>query len=363
MTTLTPDTLAHYLEEMESGRMTIQECLAAHPAQAAEIRQLLAVVFSIPAAPSVTPATEFRQQARRELLQAISQQSNSVTSSGLARLKEQLGQLFPVRRIASMPALIIALALALASAGGGTAYASQDALPGDALYQVKTTMEGIQVAMAASDEGKAQVHLDLAAKRLGEAEKAAQKGRPDALQASAASATQQMEDAKRQIDAASASGRDLKEVSAKLQANLERLQGTLASVIDKAPAQAKRGLTNAAEHATTGLQNAISQLDPQGDKSVRPSDLPAGKPEGAGVPTDTPTGKPEGVGPANVPAGKPDGVGRPSPEGQGTAQGQQPAQAGQSGPPVQTTRPSQAASPNQPAEQTHPTPPAAPGPR
>lgn len=183
-----------------------------------------------------------------------------------------------------MPVLIIALVIAFASAGG-TAYASQGAHPGDALYQVKTTIEGIQVAVAGSDEAKAQVHLDLAAKRLQEAEKATQEGREDALQASAEAATQQMEDAQQKIDAAGASGKDLKEVAAKLQAHLERLQANLARVIDKAPPQARPGLTNAAAHATTGLQNAISHLDQNAERSGgRPADVPTGKTEGAGRP-------------------------------------------------------------------------------
>ena len=231
MSRLTPETLAYCIEEIESGRKTVSGCLATYPAEAAELREIFAIAFSIGLSPHVAPAADFRWRGRRELLEAISSPKNLVTTRGLPRLKWQLPKIFPTRRILSMPAIVIALVIALVSGGGGAAYASQDTLPGDALYQVKTTLEGLQLAVAGSDEAKAQVHLELAAKRLEEAQKAAQKGREDALQASAAAATQQMEAAQQNITTAAVSGKDLKEVSAKLAENLERLQTTLAAVI------------------------------------------------------------------------------------------------------------------------------------
>ncbi|MBI2906954.1 MAG: hypothetical protein HYX92_04795 [Chloroflexi bacterium] len=53
--------------------------------------------------------------------------------------------------------LIAALVAALTTATGGVAvYASQDTLPSEALYQVKTAVEELQLALALSDEAKAQ---------------------------------------------------------------------------------------------------------------------------------------------------------------------------------------------------------------
>jgi len=52
-----------------------------------------------------------------------------------------------------MPALIVAIVIALTTAAGsGAVYASQDAIPGESLYPVKTTFEALQLALASDDE-------------------------------------------------------------------------------------------------------------------------------------------------------------------------------------------------------------------
>ena len=47
--------------------------------------------------------------------------------------------------------------------------ASADALPGDALYTVKTTAEDVQLALSPNDLHSAELHLTFADRRLGEA--------------------------------------------------------------------------------------------------------------------------------------------------------------------------------------------------
>jgi hypothetical protein len=61
---------------------------------------------------------------------------------------------------------------------GGVAAASQSALPGDPLYQVKRGLEWVQVTTAGSDEARGNVLLDQATERLAEAERLAI-SRPD----------------------------------------------------------------------------------------------------------------------------------------------------------------------------------------
>jgi hypothetical protein len=49
---------------------------------------------------------------------------------------------------------------------GGTAYASADARPGDALFQVRKATEKLQLAVTASSESKADLHTKIAEDRL-----------------------------------------------------------------------------------------------------------------------------------------------------------------------------------------------------
>lgn len=71
-----------------------------------------------------------------------------------------------------IPLLILPLLLG----GGVVAYKVSDtSLPGDSLYNVKTIGESIKVALT-PESGRSEVYLDLANKRLEEAEKMAEKG-------------------------------------------------------------------------------------------------------------------------------------------------------------------------------------------
>jgi hypothetical protein len=76
----------------------------------------------------------------------------------------------------------LAAALALVFIfGSGISYASESALPGDALYSVKTRVnEPIKVALASGAEAKANVQMELAERRIDEAATLASENRLDA---------------------------------------------------------------------------------------------------------------------------------------------------------------------------------------
>lgn len=75
-----------------------------------------------------------------------------------------------VQSIFSRKAVAIALIIAIVVLGGGIggAYASQSALPGDALYPVKLLTEDVRVALKFNPESKANLEMSFAAKRLEE---------------------------------------------------------------------------------------------------------------------------------------------------------------------------------------------------
>lgn len=90
---------------------------------------------------------------------------------------EHIGMLIKRLILSPMPiALIIALLL-----GGGAAAAAENTLPGDVLYPVKVEVnERVRGWVAVSDDAEARLQVDLAARRLEEAEKLAKDGRLDA---------------------------------------------------------------------------------------------------------------------------------------------------------------------------------------
>jgi hypothetical protein len=79
---------------------------------------------------------------------------------------------------------------------GGTAYASEDALPGDPLYAFKVSVsEPVQAALIPSEEGKASWHAILAERRLNEAARLAAENRltPDDQEKLAANFAEHLE--------------------------------------------------------------------------------------------------------------------------------------------------------------------------
>jgi hypothetical protein len=58
--------------------------------------------------------------------------------------------------------VIIIVAVMLFGGASATAYASQSALPGDALYPLKTSLEQTQAALARDAYSQAQIYLQFA---------------------------------------------------------------------------------------------------------------------------------------------------------------------------------------------------------
>jgi inorganic triphosphatase YgiF len=77
-------------------------------------------------------------------------------------------------------AVIVAVVLAF-SALGGTAYAAQDSLPGDALYPVKLGLERMAMMLRGDDVTRAERGLNFADKRVREMVTLTEEGRPDDL--------------------------------------------------------------------------------------------------------------------------------------------------------------------------------------
>jgi len=77
----------------------------------------------------------------------------------------------------STVAAILLVVVVLFGGASATAYASQSALPGDALYPVKTSLEQTQITLANDAYNQAQLHLEFAQRRLNEIKELLSQGR------------------------------------------------------------------------------------------------------------------------------------------------------------------------------------------
>ncbi len=162
--------LAECIEKIETGQLTLEACLERYPDQAAELETLLRTVEDIQAVPLVQPAAPFRREARRLLVAQL--RSRSIEDSAFLstlRRKWRGIHLFPSPRRLSMSWLVTLVFVASLLLGGGAAYASDAAVPGELLYSLDRTIEDLRISLSADTEALVAQHLANAEERLVEA--------------------------------------------------------------------------------------------------------------------------------------------------------------------------------------------------
>ena len=135
-----------------------------------ELAELVALAVALRPAP-VTPRAEFRAHLRERLVaEPVPAQRRAAAArrpaarSGDERLPTSPGRPKGRRIVGLVTATVVA-------SGAGTAYASTAALPGDALYPVKRSLEAAERrVVAVTDEARGANLLDTADRRLGELE-------------------------------------------------------------------------------------------------------------------------------------------------------------------------------------------------
>ncbi len=152
----------------------VEACLARYPDLAAELEPHIQVALRTARAFAFTPSAASRERGRQRLLTEMRE---------LERAEAQRGGGGPSWRglrwaLASAAAVLVVLA-----GGFGVARASASALPGQPLYTVKRTVEQTRLALAFSDEEKAELHLAYAQRRARELGLLVSAGREDRLKA------------------------------------------------------------------------------------------------------------------------------------------------------------------------------------
>jgi hypothetical protein len=143
---------------------SIENCLESYPDRARELEPLLKTAMEAREAFSEKPSREFQQEAKSRFLSKL---------VSIEKRREGFKLLDWQRRWA----VAVCAVLALVIMAGGTVGASTNALPGDLMYSVKTTMERVQAFFTFGDEAKANLYIELAERRVEEIEALAERER------------------------------------------------------------------------------------------------------------------------------------------------------------------------------------------
>jgi len=173
------DILVQCIEDIKAGRSSIEDCMDRYPSMREQLEPLLRIALEIREPPDVKPSPSFKVRARVQLMDQIHGRQ-AVTKWPWFRYNSQVKPI-RLRRRFSMVGIILAIVLTLSAVGGGTAYAAQDSLPGDALYPVKLGTEQLRMMLPGDDVVKAERALSFAERRVGEMEALTEKGRPQDL--------------------------------------------------------------------------------------------------------------------------------------------------------------------------------------
>ena len=252
------DILVQCIDDIKAGRSSIEDCLSRYPSLREQLEPLLRIALEIHETPDVKPSPAFKIKARVQLMEQIHDRQ-AVTKRALARYGSPMKPIQYKRRF-SMAGIIIAIVLALSAVGGGTAYASQASLPGDALYPIKLGTEQVRMMLPGDDVAKAERALSFAERRVDEMEALAKEGRPEDM----ALAVEKYDDALNKVlarmelagNGTSAAGNITTLVA---EATAKHLS-VLDTVYDMVPDQAKPAITRAREASLKGQQTALAAL-------------------------------------------------------------------------------------------------------
>jgi len=157
--------LTQCIKDIKSGRATLAECLNRYPSRRQELEPLLKVALNIQEPPVIELESSYKQAAKARLLQQIRTAKPEKSRSLTDIFSFGLPQRFVWARVAVF--VVVAL-IVLSMLGGGTVYASQNSLPGELLYPVKTGIEDVRLFFAGSSAAKAELNLQFAQTRLEE---------------------------------------------------------------------------------------------------------------------------------------------------------------------------------------------------
>jgi hypothetical protein len=157
--------LTECLDAIEKKGASIEECLTRHPEHREALRDLLSVAQLMRDTPEVAPRKTFKQVARVRLINRLPHHPKPVTFLKPIRHNKRIFNQSYQRRFSMNWLLLIAMVASLLAGGTGVAYASDQALPGDALYGVKNAVQNVQLAMS-GDEGDVDLLLGFMGEHL-----------------------------------------------------------------------------------------------------------------------------------------------------------------------------------------------------
>ena len=158
-----------------------------------------------------------------------------------------------------MVRIVLTIVLALCAAGGGTVYAAQDSLPGDALYRVKLGTEQVMMWLG-DDVAKTERALGFVERRVGEMEALAETGRSHDLDLAAEKYAYALSVTLAAMKRARNRGPDAEDVTERVADAMAEHLPILDTLFDMVPDEANTAMAYARGVSETGREDALAAV-------------------------------------------------------------------------------------------------------
>lgn len=198
-----------------------------------------------------------------------------------------------------MTRIIVAVALALSVLVGGTVYAAQASLPGDALYPVKLGTEQMAMMLPGDNAARAERALEFANRRIEELEALAGEGQLQHLERIRYRYEYALNRTLARLEQANYQELMAGNATARVAEATWRHMEVLQRVYGQVPDEAKPGIERAMEASQHGYAAALGALErarnrasqeEQEEQGGPPEDVTPGPPDGAGPPAGAGSG-------------------------------------------------------------------------
>lgn len=296
------DLLDNCIAAIQEQGKTVEDCLALYPAQQEELEPLLRLVTRLRGARTLQAPPEFRHVAVTRMHNLIVARPRGVEQTlkephPLRELYQKLGHIFGMRPRSPVMAIVSAL-IAVLLLSSGVIYASAGALPGDALYPVKTAIEDIRLTVSLSDASDARLRLTFADRRLGEATALLEKNRLEGAKEALADYAVQLEAALAFLSEEDGLSPDEQMTLARFAAtSLVRHEAQLAARLDRVPQAARMDIERALTASQTALDRALQVVEGGPGRKMpvlfpTPTQTATATPTASATPTQTATPTP-----------------------------------------------------------------------
>jgi len=264
MTTL-DDVLAQCLNDVQSGRATVQECLERHPDYARQLRPLLLTAVAVQGTPAVEPSPIFQQTAKTRLLNLIAARDARGTAPALRPASRV------PRRWAAVWARVLVVVLTLSVLCAGTAFASRDSLPDSPLYPVKVTLEQVRLVATPDQVHKTRLFLDLLDRRAMETAAMARNGKLVLANRTGQDYARLLRDAEAVTDRLPSDRSEWRLLLLVMRDHLNKHQSVFQRALAEAPAHTRPPLQRSLSLTNEAIQRINRRLSGQSAPTIAPA--------------------------------------------------------------------------------------------